>query len=192
MNSLSYSLFLVLVKYITCKYFVSPYACCLIIGIYSTIFLLIVLAIHSYAKSGNLSNLANSFKISKIDKKLKFYGLLILSYIIYSITQYLVYMTVYFFSPMIFIITQVIYPLLRYSVNIIEGQDYKIFDLIFNIIGYLILLFGILIYHETIILNFWKLNEDTKKFIEKRQKEDIVLMENNNNGINRRSESDYE
>ena len=192
LNSLSYSLFLVLVKYITCKYFVSPYACCLIIGIYSTIFLLIVLAIHSYAKSGNLSNLANSFKISKIDKKLKFYGLLILSYIIYSITQYLVYMTVYFFSPMIFIITQVIYPLLRYSVNIIEGQDYKIFDLIFNIIGYLILLFGILIYHETIILNFWKLNEDTKKFIEKRQKEDIVLMENNNNGINRRSESDYE
>ena len=187
-NSLSYSLFLVLLKYITCKYFVSPYLCCLTIGIYSTLFILIILIIDSFAKNGDLSNLLNAFKISNIDNKLKFYGLLILSHIIYSITQYLVYMTVYFFSPMIFIITQVIYPLLKYSIGIIEGQDYKIFDLIFNTIGYLILLFAILIYHETIILNFCKLNKDTKKYIDKRQKEE---MENDNNVIGNRSDSEY-
>ena len=101
-------------------------------------------------------------------------------------------MTVYFFSPMIFIITQVIYPLLKYFIGIFEGQDYKILDLIFNIIGYLILLFAILIYHESIILNFCKLNKDTKKNIDKRQKEDILLMEKDNNAINKRNDSDYE
>ena len=190
-NSLSYSLFLILLKYITSKYFVSPYSCCLIIGIYSSIFLLIILIIDSCVKTGDLSLLSNSIKISNFNNKLKFFGLLILSHTIYSITQYLVYMTVYFFSPMIFIMTQVFYPLLRYTINIIEGQEYKIFDLIFNIIGYLILIFAILIYHETIILNFCKLNEDTKKFIIKRQKEEILLIDNDNN-INRRSDSDYE
>ena len=85
-NCLSYTLFLVLLKYITCKYFVSPYLCCLIIGIYSTIFILIILIIDSLAKNGNLSNLIDDFKISNIDNKLKFYGLLILSYIIYYIS----------------------------------------------------------------------------------------------------------
>lgn len=191
-NSLSYSLHLVLLKYITCKYFISPYACCFIIGIYSTIFLLIILIVHSLAINGDLSNLSNSFKISITGKKIKFYGLLILSHIIYSITQYLVYMTIYFFSPMIFIITQIIYPLLRYTINIIEGQDYKVFDLIFNIIGYLILLFAISIYHETIILNFCKLNQDTKIFIVKRQREEIYLMNNDSNNIDKRNDSEYE
>ena len=63
-------------------------------------------------------------------------------------------MTIYFFSPMVFIMTQNIYPLLKYILDIIEGKSIKIFDLIFNSIGYLILLFAILISHETIIPNF--------------------------------------
>ena len=87
--------------------------------------------------------------------------------------------------------TQIIYPLLKYALDIIEGNSIKIFDLIFNSIGYLILLFAILIYHETIIFNFCELNQDTKKFIEKRQKEDILLMELNSNNINnKRNESE--
>ena len=187
-NSFSYSLFLVLLKHITSKYFLSPYYCCFIIGIISTIFLFIILVIHSLAICGNLSKFLDTFKVDKIKIKFKFYGLLIISYLFYSITQFLVYMTVYFFSPMIFIITQIIYPLLRYATNIIEGTDYKIIDLIFNVGGYLILLISILIYHETIIFNCWGLNEDTKIFIEKRQKEDIFLMDN----FDKRTESDTE
>ena len=187
-NSFSYSLFLVLLKHITSKYFLSPYYCCLIIGIISTIFLFIILMIHSLAICGNLSKFLDTFKVDKIKIKFKFYGLLIISYLFYSITQFLVYMTVYFFSPMIFIITQIIYPLLRYATNVIEGTDYKIIDLIFNVGGYLILLISILIYHETIIFNCWGLNEDTKIFIEKRQKEDIFLMDN----FDKRTESDTE
>lgn len=97
-------------------------------------------------------------------------------------------MTVYFFSPMIFIITQIIHPPLRYATNIIEGTEYKIFDLIFNVVGYLILLFSISIYHENIIFNCWGLNKDTKIFIEKRQKEDISLTDS----FDKRTESDYE
>ena len=189
-NSFSYSLFLVLVKNITSKYFVSPYYCCFIIGIISTVFLFIILVIHSYVIYGNLSKFLEAFEVNYIDikYKFKFFGLLILSYLFYSITQFLVYMTVYFFSPMIFIITQIIYPLLRYATNIIEGTEYKIFDLIFNVVGYLILLFSISIYHENIIFNCWGLNKDTKIFIEKRQKEDISLTDS----FDKRTESDYE
>ena len=56
------------------------------IGIYSVIFILIILIIDSFVKNGDLSNLLNAFKISNIDNKLKLYGLLILSYIIYYIS----------------------------------------------------------------------------------------------------------
>ena len=189
-NSFSYSLFLVLLKHITSKYFVSPYYCCFIIGIISTVFLFVILVIDSYAVCGDLSKFLEGFKVGHIDikYKFKFYGLLILSYLFYSVTQFLVYMTVYFFSPMIFIITQIIYPLLRYTMNIIEGKEYKIFELIFNVVGYLILLFSISIYHENIIFNCCGLNKYTKIFIEKRQKEDIFLMEN----FDKRTESDFE
>ena len=63
---------------------------------------------------------------------------------------------------MVFIMTQIIYPFSVYALDIIEGNSIKTFNLIFNSIGYLILLFAILIYHETIILNFCELNQDIK------------------------------
>ena len=153
-----------------------------------------MIIIHFYGKNGDISGFLNSFKITINIKKFKFYSLLILSYLFYSTTQYLAYMTIYFFSPMVFIMAQIIFPLLKYAVNIIVGEEEsKIFDLIFNIIGYLILLFAVLVYHENIILNFWKLNKNTKKFIEKRQKEDILLLEMGDNNINdKRNESEVE
>ena len=193
-TSLFYSVFLVLTKYVTCKYFASQYSCCLITGIFSTIFILAMIIIHFYGKNGDISGFLNSFKITINIKKFKFYSLLILSYLFYSTTQYRAYMTIYFFSPMVFIMAQIIFPLLKYAVNIIVGEEEsKIFDLIFNIIGYLILLFAVLVYHENIILNFWKLNKNTKKFIEKRQKEDILLLEMGDNNINdKRNESEVE
>ena len=176
-KSILYSLFLVLIKYTTHKFFISPYSCCLNTGIISTILILIMLMIHSYFTEGDLSNLIKCFDFSDVSNKLEFYSLLILCYIFYSITQYLTYLTIYFFSPMIYIMTQIIYPLLLYFIDIISEGNYKLLDLILSIIGYLILLFAILIYHEIIIFNFWKLNKDTKIFIEKRQAEDILLID---------------
>ena len=42
-----------------------------------------------------------------------------------------------------------------------------------------ILLFGILVYNEIIICNFWGLNYNTKKFIEQRQNIEKNLLNNN-------------
>ena len=57
----------------------------------------------------------------------------------------------------------------------------KIYEIILNPIGYLIVLFASLIYNEIIIFNFWNLNKDTKKFIEERlieESKDIRKTEN--------------
>lgn len=136
-----------------------------------------MLMTHSYFTEGDLSNLIKCFDFSDVSNKLKFYSLLILCYVLYSTTQYLTYLTIYFFSPMIFIMTQIIFPLLNYFIIIISEGNYILLELILSIIGYLILLFAILIYHEIIIFNFCKLNKDTKIFIEKRQEEDFLLID---------------
>ena len=135
-KSILYSLFLVLIKYTTYKFFISPYSCCLYTGIFSTILILIMLMTHSYFTEGDLSNLIKCFDFSDVNNKLKFYSLLILCYVLYSTTQYLTYLTIYFFSPMIFIMTQIIFPLLNYFIIIISEGNYILLELILSIIGY--------------------------------------------------------
>ena len=187
-----YSLFLVLIKYLTCVYFVSPYLCCLTTGIFSTIIMILLLMIHSYSIKGDLSYLDNSIHFFDIDNKLKFYFLLIISYIIYSSTQFFTYLTIYYFSPIIFIMTQITFSLIMWILDIIKGSD-EISTIIFNSVGYLIILFSILIYHEIIILNFWELNKNTRKYIEERQKEETnIIYTNLKEGINYKDDEDDE
>ena len=192
-KSLSYSIFLVLVKYLTCRFFLSPYLCCLLIGNFSTILLFIFLMLHSYFTKNDLSNLSYSLNFSGINNKSKFYILLISSFLVYSLTQFFTYMTVYYFSPMVFLMTQIVFPLIIWVINIVQDSS-KLFEMIFTGIGYLILLIAILIYHEIIILNFCDLNKNTRKFIEEREKHEIISRddENNNEINNSRRFSSYE
>ena len=44
------------------------------------------------------------------------------------------------------------------------------FNIIFNLLGYIITLFSSLIYNVIIIFNFCDLNKNTKKYIEKNKK----------------------
>ena len=170
-QSLFYSLFLVLIKYLTCIYYVSPYLCCLLTGFFSTIITIILLMIHSYSIKGDLSNLDKSLNFLDVDNKFEFYFFLIISYIIFSLTQFFTYLTVYYFSPLIFLMTQIVFALVFWIKDAFEGKG-EINDIIFNSIGYLLLLFAILINHEIIILNFWELNKYTKKYISERQEEE--------------------
>ena len=189
---LAYSIFLVLVKYLTCNYFLSPYLCCLLVGNFSTILLFIFLILHSLSKKSNLSYLSDSLNFSNINNnKSKFYLLLISSFIVYSSTQFFTYMTIYYFSPMVFLMTQIVFPLMIWVINIIQDTS-KLFEMIFTGLGYLILLIAILIYHEIIILNFCELNKNTRKFIEEREKSEIISSLDNNEINNSRRYSSFE
>ena len=150
--------------------------------------------LHSYFTKNDLSNLSDSLNFSGINNnKSKFYILLISSFIVYSLTQFFTYMTVYYFSPMVFLMTQIVFPLIIWVINIFQDSS-KLFEMIFTGIGYLILLIAILIYHEIIILNFCDLNKNTRKFIEEREKHEIISRddENNNEINNSRRFSSYE
>lgn len=176
LKSFLYSLFLALIKYLTCTYFVSPYLCCLLTGIFSTMILIILFMLYSYYFNGDLSGLKNCFHFKDIENKFKFYFFFILSYVIFSSTQFFTYMTIYYFSPLIFLLTQVFFSLIFFIINIFSTSD-QIFELLFTSFGYLILFFAILIHHEIIILNFCELNKNTKKCIEERQKNEIEIID---------------
>ena len=49
-------------------------------------------------------------------------------------------------------------------------------DVIIYPIGYIITLISCLIYNEMIVLNFYGLNKNTKKFVEKRQSEEAIEL----------------
>ena len=51
-------------------------------------------------------------------------------------------------------------------------------EIILNPIGYLIVLFSSLIYNELIIFNFCGLSKNTKKFVENRESEETIRINN--------------
>ena len=63
-------------------------------------------------------------------------------------------------------------------------------NIVFNCLGYFIVLFSSLIYNEILISNFFGFNKNVKKSIEERQKEELIAIrmseseigtQNNNN-----------
>ena len=73
-DCLGYSLFLVLIKYLTVNYYISPYLCLLYIGIFTTIILVIIFMIYSAIFQGGLSYLKDAFDYSKVEDKSSFYA----------------------------------------------------------------------------------------------------------------------
>ena len=78
---------------------------------------------------------------------------------------------IYYFSPILLMVTDIISPMLLWVAKSIMKKP-KLLEIILNPIGFLIVLFASLIYNEIIIFNFWNLNKDTKKFIEERLDEE--------------------
>ena len=82
---------------------------------------------------------------------------------------------VFYFSPTLFMITDIISPFLSWIIlSIINGE--KFINIIFNIIGYSIVLFSSFIYNEIIIFNFFDLNKNTKKYLDERQREELLSI----------------
>ena len=180
-SSIFFALFVVLIKYLTHKYFISPYLCLLFVGIVSTLITFIYFFIYSLITYNNLSFIVNSFDFSnlKIGKWVYLYIFIIV--VFGSILQTFSFLVIYYFSPTLFMVTDIMTPFLLWIINIISDDEETIFNKTVNSVGYFIVLIASLIFNEIIICNFCDLNKYTKKYLEKRQKEEITLLKQTEN-----------
>ena len=165
-----YPLFLVIIKYLVEKYYLSTLKICLLIGIIFLIINLIGYTIYSLIKD-DFSFFTDCFNFS-IENKLEITIYFILYFIFATFTQLTLYLSLFYFSPTLIMVTSIISPLLKWIYDsATKGEELT--ELILNSIGYLILLFSSIIYNELIILNCCDLNKNTKKFVNKRLYEEL-------------------
>ena len=123
-------------------------------------------------KYHDLNYFKDCFDFAQEENKLKLSIYIILLFIFTLIFQLLTLSALFYFSPSLVIITDIINPILEWIVfTIINGANIP--DVFLNPIGYLIVLFAALIYNEIIIFNFFGLNKETKKFVNQRLSEEF-------------------
>lgn len=170
-GSFFYSLYLVLVKYLTLNYGMSPFLVILLIGLFSTELVIIGYCSFSYINNGDLSYILNIFNCTDSNYVCfgNFYLEILIYLIINSVLQVLIFLVIYFFSPEVYAISDIISPMLlfiyKYIINKLENKDINILSISLNILGYFIVLLGALIYNEIIVCNFCGLNLNTWKVI---------------------------
>ena len=111
-----------------------------------------------------------NIKLETFNKK---FLISLLYFIDMSILQVFIVLTVYYFSPAVFALSDIISPLLSWIQKCIErGSDIKegrkTIYYTMNTLGYLIVLLAALIYNELIICHFFGFDKYTKSCIEER------------------------
>ena len=153
-------------KFLLEIYYISPFfilliegICGLIIDFLITIFLIKI----DYFKINEIKILINDLLLTQ--KNIIF----LLLYILFEgMTQTCIMITIFYFNPTMVGVSD-------YLSVFIEGIIRKLNWT--NYIGYLLIIFGIFIYNELIIFNFWNLEFHTKKYIIKRSSFDAYFSE---------------
>ena len=183
-KSKNFPLFLVIVKYLVEKYYISPLKICLLIGVTSIIINVIGYSIYCLIIN-DFKLFTNCIDFSQDENKLEsiFYLIFYLVFVIAS--QFTLYLSIYYFYPTLIMITGIICPIFLSFVEFFT-ENIEIKFIILDSIGYIIALFSSLIYNELIIFNCCGLNRNTKKFIhirinkeleEIKQSEDILMYD---------------
>jgi hypothetical protein len=189
-GSFLYSLYLVLVKYMSETKYYSPFLLLLLIGTFSTVFTVIGYIIYSFVTVNDLRYVTNIFHC-RDDMYVCFgnyYDKIICYFLINAVLQVLIFLVCYYFSPEVFAISDIISPYLSFISKVIEKKNNDILNIILNSVGYIIIILCSFVYNEIIVCNFCGLNENTWKAIDQKAKEDYMGM------LNRDSNSigDYE
>lgn len=95
--------------------------------------------------------------------------------IIYSILSFL---TIYYFSPTLLVISDLLSPFLYLIFNI-KNNDKN--NLILSISGYSVAIIASIFYNELIVCNFWGLNKNIVVNIQSRGQDETYLIENDDN-----------
>ena len=181
-GSVGYSLFLVLIKYLTHVYYMSPFKLSLLFGSIAFCFIFFGFMIYSLIIYHDLTYFKESLDFSYAEDKFVLSLYFIATFIFAMFLHFFTLLVIFYFSPILLMVTDIISPFLLWIAITIESKDSTgIMELILNPIGYLIVLFASLIYNEIIIFNFCGLNKDTKKFIEERldkESKDLRKTEN--------------
>ena len=175
-GSFLYSLYLVLVKYMSENKGYSPFLLLFLIGIISTAATVVGFLILSHVRLGNINYVSNIFHCRK-DIFVCFgnlYGYIIGYFLINAVLQILIFLVCYYFSPEVFAISDIISPFLSCITNIAKGKEKIVVKIVFDIIGYIIITIGSFIYNEIIVCNFWDLNKNTWKSIVKKANDDYL------------------
>ena len=173
-GSIFYSLYLVLVKYLSTNLGMSPFLLLLLIGFISTLLTIIGYSVFSLINKGDLSYLLNIFHCD--EKNYVCFGKYWLKIVIYTIIntllQVMIFLVVYYFSPEIFAISDIISPFFSFIYGFIriymKINEIDTFYVVSNISGYLIIIIASFIYNEILVCNFCGLNENTWKAIDKK------------------------
>ena len=179
-----FSLFNTLEKKYFIKYMASPYHFMFIMGLYALSFILIY-EIFTVIIFG-FDTVFNGVFFQAKENIQKYEGLYILIFIADVISAFVwlagIQLTVYFFSPCHFIISESISQIIStFLNNTIEG--FPIHEKIIIIFLFIIILLATLIYNEIVIINIWSLNKNTKKNIilrELKEKREIMDSKNKN------------
>ena len=176
-----YSLFIVMIKYLTHKYFFSPLLCLLFIGLFSLIFTFIGFIIYSLIqKEHNFSLIVKNLELF-YNNEIKFYIFFVLALLFTSILQLFEIFVIYYFSPILLTVTDSISPMLSwilesFILDFSQAKKPSIRDIIIISIGYFIQLIAGLIYNEIIICNFMNFNKNTKKSLQEREQEELLSL----------------
>ena len=175
-GSFLYSLYLVLVKYMSENKGYSPFLLLFLIGIISTAATVVGFLILSHVRLGNINYVSNIFHCRQ-DIFVCFgnlYEYIIGYFLINAVLQILIFLVCYYFSPEVFAISDIISPFLSCITNIAKGKEKFVVKMVFDIIGYIIITIGSFIYNEIIVCNFWDLNKNTWKSIVKKANDDYL------------------
>ena len=168
-----YPLYLVLLKYIIEKYYISVYLNMFFIGIILLIISTLLTIINSNMIYSNFNDLINIFDYAHNEL------LLFLAFASGTIVKFIFCLIIENFSPNIFVLTNVISSIITWIYNIgIKKKSDTIINTICLSIGYFIILISCLIYNEIIILNFYKFNENTNYQINERNNSERLISEN--------------
>ena len=164
-------------KYLTIFY-IAPYDLMVKIGI-STSILLLIYDIIAYLIAGEKNKKIHGIILglrNNLKKSLILY--FIFDILLYFLTNIGIWLTVYYFTPFHFIISESISEYIYYSYDYMQnkGNFYKKKDIILYYLVYAINFFFALVFNEIIILKFCRLNYNTKKYIKEREREDIKLL----------------
>jgi hypothetical protein len=145
----------------------------LFIGIFLLIISIIGLLTYSLIDYNNLSYIKEIFDIAE-NNKLFYFALLF-----GTIVKVIFCLIIYYFTPNIFVLTNVISSIINWVFNyfITKNKEETTLNLIFQGIGYFIILFSTIIYNEFIIFNFCGLNKNTKRNIAERGLSEDSIME---------------
>ena len=174
-GSFCYSIYLVLIKYLTLNKQMPVFLLLLYQGILCFALTIIIYSIISMSIKGDFSYIYNIFYCNESNYLCISHNYLkiIFYFILNTALQALIFLVVYIFSPELFAISDIWSPLFSYISLWIQEKEHNGLKIFLYVLGYLIIALGAFIYNEIIVCNFYGFNKNTWKAIDQKAYDDL-------------------